>query len=214
MNHYEDKFNAYIQANPRQSLQLLLTVLFFVWMSSACDLGLILYLILAKIARVQWWLILAVGACMAVSIMMINVHSGRHLDAAKFMIESFRWNLGFWKLLITYSSSSAFLFLYKYMLSYVIGFPLLFAGILSAVDLIQDSPHKRKIIALQKGEHINEHKELTEKKIQTALKKLNDAEVDGTILGVSTYTGNPVVIPDAYINQIVLVLGTTGGGKP
>lgn len=214
MNNLENRFNAYIQANPRQSLQLILILLCFVWMSPVCVLGLILYLVISKVARVQWWLILAIGFCMAAVIMMINIkYSARNMDATMFMMEGFHWNVGFWKLLITYSASSAFIFLHKYMLSYVTGFPLLFAGILSTVDLIKDSPHQRMIDALQKGEHIDEQKELSERKIEVALNKLNDAKVEGTILGVSTYTGNFVVIPDSYINQIVMVLGTTGSGK-
>jgi len=214
MNDFESKVNAYIQANPRQSLQLVLILLCLIWMSPVCLFGLILYLALSRAAKVQWWLLLTVGFCMAVMMVMIDAKfSGRKMNVAQFMMEGFHWHAVFWKLLVTRSGSLAFIFLYKYMLSYVAGFPLLFAGILSTIDLVSDNPHRRMIDALQKGEHINEQKDLPDKKIESALKKLKDTEVEGTILGVSTYTGNPVVIPDWYVNQIVMVLGTTGSGK-
>jgi hypothetical protein len=214
MNNFEDRFNAYIKANPRQSLKMLLFAVCFVWVTPVCVFGLILYLLLSKVARVQWWLSLTAGSCLALIIVMIDLkYSARGINLAAFMKEGFTWNYGFWKLMITCSGPCAIKFMLKYMMSYVAEFSLIFAGILSAVDLIEDNPHRLMIDALQKGEHINVRKELSEKKINAALRKLNDADADGTILGVSTYTGSPVIIPDRFINQIVMVLGTTGAGK-
>ena len=40
-----------------------------------------------------------------------------------------------------------------------------------------------------------------------------DEDHDGTVLGVSKYTGKYSVIADQDINQVLLVLGTTGSGK-
>lgn len=214
MNNFEDRFNAYIRSNPRQVLQLLLIVVCSVWVSAVCFLGLFLYLVLSKLARVQWWLTLAIGIFMAVAIVAIDTYcSNGDMNLHQYMTDGFHKNIAFWKLLTTCGGSCALAYLGQHMLSYFAGFPLLFAGIFSAICLIKDSPHQQIIEALQKGEHINVRKEMPESKIEQALKKLNDADVDGTILGVSTYTGEPVVIPDKYINQIVMVLGTTGGGK-
>jgi flagellar biosynthesis GTPase FlhF len=56
-------------------------------------------------------------------------------------------------------------------------------------------------------------KELSEKKINKAIQQLENVEVNGVLLGVSTFTAKPVVLPDHFINQIFMVLGTTGSGK-
>lgn len=151
MSNFEDRFNAYIKANPRQSLHMVLFAVCLVWMTPVCVLGLVLYILLSKIARVQWWLSLMAGFCMALIIVMTDLkYSARDINFAEFMKEGFTWNYGFWKLMITCSGSCAIKFLLKYMMLYVAGFPLLLAGLLSAVDLIQDNPHRRIIDALQK----------------------------------------------------------------
>src|SRR5205085_497921 len=61
--------------------------------------------------------------------------------------------------------------------------------------------------------HAEDKKELDEKIITKALNNLRDDEHDGTVLGVSKYTGKFLTILDKDINQVMLVLGTTGGGK-
>jgi hypothetical protein len=104
-------------------------------------------------------------------------------------------------------------YLYNYGMGYLLGMPLLFAGVLSVVELMQNSPHQKAITALQKGEHLHVRKELSDKKLESALKRVDESRYDGTVLGVSNYTGAPVVLPDNYINQVLLVLGTTGSGK-
>jgi len=45
------------------------------------------------------------------------------------------------------------------------------------------------------------------------MQQLENVDAKGVLLGVSTYTAKPVVLPDHFINQIVMVLGTTGSGK-
>ncbi|HSW69438.1 MAG TPA: type IV secretion system DNA-binding domain-containing protein [Gammaproteobacteria bacterium] len=55
--------------------------------------------------------------------------------------------------------------------------------------------------------------EISDQKIARALAKIKEEDYDGTVLGVSKYTAKCVVIPDNYINQVMLVLGTTGSGK-
>lgn len=213
MDNFSDKFNAYVDSHPRQSLKILFSVICLIWMSAVCVLAFVLYF-MAKIARIQWWVILSAGLFMAIAIIFIDTHySFIHFDLRTYFVKGFLWNKGFWKLLFMYQDLSAFLYLYHYAMSYVVGFPLLFAGILSAIDLIKDSPHQRMMEALQKGEHITDREELSEKKIEKALNKIDDLQADGVLLGVSTYTGSAVVVPDYFVNQVVLVLGTTGAGK-
>jgi len=80
-------------------------------------------------------------------------------------------------------------------------------------NLIQDNSHKATMKSLQEGKRPEARKEISAKKLESALKSINELEFDSTVLGVSKYTGNYAVVPDGYVNQNVLVLGTTGGGK-
>ncbi len=214
MNNFEDRFNAYIQSHPRRVLQLMLIVLCSIWASVVCVCGMFLYLVTSRLIRMQWWVTLATGIFMVVTILEIDLHYyAPHMNLYRYITDGFHENIESWRVLVTGGAFCAIKYMGQNMLSQIAGFSLLFAGILHAIDQIKDSPHQRIIDALQKGEHINVRKELSETKIELALKKMNDTDEDGTVLGVSTYTGDPVVIPDRYINQIIMVLGTTGGGK-
>lgn len=209
----KNRFDEYINAHPRQSLQLLVIALCLIWQSPVCVLGVALYLILAKLCRLPWWGVLIMGLFVAAIIMLIDAYYASHLvNLYDYLAIGFALNKIFWKKLITCHGSCAFAYLYQYATSYLFGLPLLFAGILSTIDLIQDNPHQKIIQALHKGKHVNDQKELTDKKVESLLKRLHD-QSDGTVLGVSKYTGKTVVLPDYFVNQIVLVLGTTGGGK-
>ncbi len=90
--------------------------------------------------------------------------------------------------------------------------PMVFAGLLNLIDLIRENPHGQVMELLHKGKHIT-LAEVSEKDIAKAMTKIREEEHDGTVLGISKYTGKCTVIPDRDINQVLLVLGTTGSGK-
>lgn len=212
-NNFENRFNQFIETHPKQSLQILVFVLCFIWMSSVAMLGLILHLILSKFAKYPWWNILAFGGLLAVGITLITLHTDS-VSLQAYMLHGFTLNKIFWKLVFTKKDFSPLIFLFRYADSYILGFPLLMAGILSTIELIKESPHKSIIDAIQKGEHYQEKKELPKKRINKVLQQLDNVNATkGVLLGVSTFTAKPIVIPDYFINQIVLVLGTTGSGK-
>lgn len=48
--------------------------------------------------------------------------------------------------------------------------------------------------------------------VDTNLISINQA-ISGTVLGYSQYTGDSIVVSDSAVNQVLLVLGTTGSGK-
>jgi len=214
MDEFADKINFYIDSSPRQCLKIIVITFFMLWMSAVCILGIFLYLFLAKLARLQWWITVAVGLLMAAAISYFDInHFMFHVKLSEYFKQGYMCNKGFWKLMLTSPGLPALNYLFQNALSYVAGFPLLFAGLLSAIDLIKDSPHQRILGALKKGEYVADKNELSGKKIENAIKKLNDSSTDGVLLGVSMYTGSPVVVPDHFVNQVVLVLGTTGAGK-
>ena len=214
MKNFEDRFNQYIQAHPRQTLQLLVAVVCLVWMSAAAVMGFILYFLLAKRMRLAWWMILSVGMMVMIIAILIDTHSGGPGMALRsYLLNGFASNRVFWKSFFAHTDYSPVKFLLNDALIYVISAPLFFSGIFSTLDLIKDSPHLRVIGAMQKAEHLETNKELDDTKIAIALNKINDSAADGTVLGVSMHTGEPFIVPDQFVNQILLVLGTTGAGK-
>lgn len=211
-NNLEDRFNQYINTHPKESLQILIIGLCFFWMSPVAILGLILYVMLTRIMKYPWWITLGSGSLLAIITILVITHR-YNTSIGRYLIESFTVNKYFWKLFLNKPDFNVLVYLYDYAYSYILGFPFLMAGILSMIELINENPHKSIINAIQKGEHYQEKKDLPAKKIDKALKQLNNVKANGVVLGVSTYTAKPILIPDHFINQIVLVLGTTGSGK-
>lgn len=214
MNAQQNVFDEYIKNYPRESLQLLLMAIGLIWLTPVGLLAIILFVILGKLCKAPWWSILSAGVLFALMIVAIDAYkSPFHFSLAQYIKNGFHINLICWKAMIVGKQSYALNYFYHYGMGYLLGMPLLFAGVLSVVELIQNSPHQKAITALQKGEHLHVRKELSDKKLESALKRLDESQHDGTVLGVSNYTGAPVVLPDHYINQVLLVLGTTGSGK-
>jgi len=210
-SNFDNRINQFIENNPKQSLQLLFIAICLVWMSGAALFGLVLYLIFSRVFTLQWWITLAIGALFALEAIFLNTGNG--ISIKSYLLNGFTVNLGFWKLVFIKTDFTPILYLLHYAGSYLFGFPVLIAGIFSMIDLIAENPHKPVIDAIQKGEHYQERTELSERKINKAMRQLKYTEANGVLLGVSTYTAKPVVLPDHYINQILLVLGTTGSGK-
>jgi type IV secretory pathway TraG/TraD family ATPase VirD4 len=214
MNEQQNIFDDFIKNYPRESLQLLLMGIFLIWQVPVGVLAILLYVILSKLFKLRWWIVLGVGSVIALGMMGIQAYrSPASFDLAQYLVDGFTINKVFFKGILANQAVYALYYWYQNGLDRILGLPILLAGILSIVDLIQDSPHQKAITALQKGEHLHIKKELSESKTEAYLLQIDEGKYDGTVLGVSKYTGTPVVIPDYFINQVMLVLGTTGSGK-
>jgi hypothetical protein len=93
---------------------------------------------------------------------------------------------------------------------FITNFSVFIAGLLTVLDRIPGHFHAAALKAIVQGRMTQRHE------VKTAL--LEGAfdpsqAADGTFIGLSKYTGKAVVIPDRNINQVALVLGTTGAGK-
>lgn len=210
----EDKINGYIDTHPRESLCFLVVGLCFAWQSEVAILALIVYFLFIHLLKGSRWLLFSTGIIVAAfAIYFQPRYSLLHPKFADLIHQGFRYNFIFLKLLFQNRIGDAFVFLYRYEFNYAIGFPLLIAGVLSILDLISDNPHENSMNALRKGTNLDNLVEVKGKVLNKALKKLRDDHETGTVLGVSKYSGKGVVMPDRDINQVVLVLGTTGGGK-
>ena len=198
-----DRFSDYVNTHPRQCLWISLFGLVFLWQSLVAVIALCFYLIVKK-STYPWWSLLAVGIITALAVSYFN-----HVSLIMVIHDGYQCNKAFWRALFSNSVMGAFATL---KLKYLFGYSIFIVGLFSTIDLIPDNPYESEIEALHKGEHAASS-ELSDDRITVALNKIRDEEHDGTVLGVSKNTGECVVIPDRDINQVLLVLGTTGSGK-
>lgn len=214
MSEQPNAFDEYIKNHPRESMQLLLMTIGLIWLTPVGVLAIALYVVLAKICNVRWWMVFGLGAVIALPIIGIDAYrSSEPFNLVQYFINGFLINVACWKMFLGGGHYDALNFFYEYGMGYLLAMPLPLAGALCAVELMQNSPHQKAMTALQKGEHLHVRKELSDRKVESALKRLIEDRHDGTVLGVSKYTGAPVILPDHFINQVLLVLGTTGSGK-
>jgi conjugal transfer pilus assembly protein TraD len=199
-----DRLNDYINSHPRECLWVVLVVVCFVWQSVVAILALSIYLILIKRFQVKWWWLFLTGGVLFGGALLLSQQ-----DFSSIIKQGFNNNAAFWHCLLRSSPLEA---ISTVKFNYIVGFPLVLAGLFSLIDLIPKNPHRQEMLALQKGQY-NVMSELSEEQAAKALAKINDDDHDGTVLGVSKYTGKTVVINDQDINQVLLVLGTTGSGK-
>ncbi len=173
--------------------------------------GIILYLVIRH-CRAPWWITLFTGLVIS-AVAVISQRYYSHINFSEFIHQGVHLNFLWWKILFVRGVAQASEFMIHNMLNYLIGFPLLIAGLLDLMNLIAENPHQQIMKALKKGVKAGEKKEISKKEIEKALKNIREEDHDGTVLGVSHYTGKCVVVPDKNINQVMLVLGTTGSGK-
>lgn len=204
----EDKFNHYIETHPRQSLQILAFAITLIWLSPIAIIGLILYVIVSRFEKVKWWMILSAGLLITTFALFISGKS-----AADFVHVGFLYHKFILKMLFKNNPAVVLQVIFYNAIQYTLSIPILLAGILSMINLIDDNPHKVTMKSLQKGKLPKQKKEISDKKIESSLKKIDENKFDSTVLGISKFSGHYAVVPDRFLNQIVLVLGTTGGGK-
>ena len=206
------KIDDYIQAHPRETLWFVIIAVFFVWQSLVAILGIILYGLLSRYLRLEWWIVLLMGVVMAVMAVLLQKYYWG-MPVTKFIHEGLRLNEAFWGQWYRNGFGRAFVFYYHNAVNYIAGFPLLIASILDMVNLIPNNPHRAAMQDLQNSVTKTASLEISDEAVDQALKKLREDDHDGTVLGVSRYTGKYSVIADRDINQVMLVLGTTGAGK-
>lgn len=198
-----DKFDDYVNSHPRECLFFVVMLASFTWQSIAAVIAIVVYLSLRNSREYLLWLMFP-GVLLAIVVLHF---SGNNL--AGFVHDGFIYNKLFWHDLIKNDPADAF---FSLSLLYVIGTPLFITSVFSLIKLIPSNPHENAMSALHKGE-LNPMKEKTDSEISKAISKIKEERHDGTVLGVSKWTGECVVINDRDINQVLLVLGTTGSGK-
>lgn len=133
-------------------------------------------------------------------------------DVVVYTVNLVKSNIIFWKLLVHHGIKVALYYECQYRLSDALSYPIFIAGGLQMIRTLMLSPHQKSMRALTKGQ-ILAKKEISETDINRGISRLGIDKSEGIALGISKYSGKNIIIPDYYVNQVVLVLGTTGSGK-
>lgn len=195
---------------PRQTLQIIIFLVFVCWQTIAAVLGLALFILTVRIMRLNWKVLLPTGVIVGVFSLELQLHACQCITLITTLHDSVWMNVEFWHRLLLHQQG--FVFLYHEGLYWLIGIPFILAGILSVIELIPNSAHEEQLRKLQQGTQ-DQITAISQLKLQQALDQLSDQSGVGTVLGVSVQNGKAVVLPDAAVNQLVLVVGTTGAGK-
>lgn len=202
------KIDDYIQSHPKLSWQLFILIVTWSWHSLLATLAVLFYFIMAKWLRIAWWWVVLIGIAAAC----FYAFSGDETSLLSFFGQHFQENKFFWESLLAGYPKDAFVEFYANELSFVFDFALVIASLLAILDLIPENVHAKAFRDVIQGRADVPH-ELDEPTIKALFKNLPSYSEEGTVLGISKYSGERVVIPDQDVNQIVLAIGTTGAGK-
>jgi conjugal transfer pilus assembly protein TraD len=153
-----------------------------------------------------------IGLALVLASWLLVYYGQENSHVTIFLLQGFRKNVLFFKLLTRYNLKLALYFQFKYAWQYLLGFPVIVAALLHVVNTWVLSPHALELKRMSQGK-LGLPRSVGQRRIDRKLKQLLDEEADGILLGISEQTLKPLVMPDYYANQIVLVLGTTGSGK-
>lgn len=209
----EDRINDYINSHPRETLTLVAFALMLIWQMIPALVALILYVVLIRLMQINRMLVIGIAVLFAMEAIYLSQDHLTSIALINYLKLGFKENKAVWHYLFLNQPLLALSYFIHYDFLYLLGSPLLMASILSMIDLIPNNPYEARMQALQKGLLQEETKELSDKAITKALKKIPDEHPEGTVLGVSKSDGKAVIMPDKFINQVALVLGTTGSGK-
>jgi hypothetical protein len=173
----------------------------------------LLFLIFLKYQKVNPLHSLLIGICLFLLVIIIDIALlHRHRNIYDFFYNSVQTNKIFIHLLTKYGTKLSFLYLYEYCWEFCLSLPLPLAALMLILHNLFIPAHGKELNKIGKAK-LDQANIYNHKVLEGKLRKLTDYKFDGSLLGISLRTNKPVVLPDKYINQIVLVLGTTGAGK-
>jgi type IV secretory pathway TraG/TraD family ATPase VirD4 len=188
---------------------LLLILLFIAWQSVAALLGVIIFIVVRyyKLPTIVLWLLSFSFVFSSELYNFVNLPAN-----SQTILNSLKVNITFWKLMFKSNLRTACYYLIHYDWYYLATCPFLMASFLHHIDKLTTSPHAERMKEMAQSK-LPSVKKISRNRIDRILQKTKDEDYDGIVLGASLITGKRVIMPDYYVNQLVLVLGTTGAGK-
>lgn len=160
---------------PREAIQCLLIIVCFLWQWYVGALGLVLFLILIRGLSYPAWHIFLMGILLAVfSVLLIELQSQDSLPFFEIIHLGFINHIIFWKTFFYQDLKAALLFIYQQTFYYLLGFPVLMAGLLGMIEWIPNSTHEWELKAIQRGkEFSNQNNWKTQFQYRLAMKDLH-----------------------------------------
>jgi GTPase SAR1 family protein len=197
---------------PRDALKALTAIVGLIWFTIPVAFGFLVYAIVMRILRVQLRAVVTVGIIIILITFLHEWYLVGYNGHAVFA-NGFWANMEFWKDVLRGYTGDAFSLLFSnHGIDYLIGSASFITVLWALFDLIPNNAHEKELMAIHRAQ-AGKSKEANIAKTQKVLNELRDENYNGVLLGVSKYSGTPVVLPDNFVNQVVLVLGTTGAGK-
>ena len=197
------------------SLRTFLQLTFFfsmcVWQTFPALIALLLFALLVRILRIDWRWLAGMGSLMVFCQIVVLLF---HQHLSSYIAEGWQINVRWWTIGVFGHAEDALRYSFSQGMFYVFSVPLPMVAVLAMMELIPGSAHERQLKALVRGTSAggSNGSEKGSASLERALERLVDRDYDGTLLGISKSSGKPCVMPDEHVNQLALVLGTTGGG--
>lgn len=206
-----------ILEHPKTFLQIALLITVFIWSSATEVFAVLVFLLAIKSFDIKpLWVFLAglvlfvVGVITSYFLLWLPAHG--HLTLKNFILEHFAFNHDFYKQTFNGEFINALIYIFRVDWWFILSFGVLMGGLHGLINLISTHKHGREIRNIGKGRR-NKKNEKTEKQVSAALQNMDEDSFDGVFLGASIKTTKPIVITEKMLNQVLLVLGTTGSGK-
>lgn len=208
-----DLVGSLVNANPRETMKIVVIIGLMIWQAVPTLLGIGVYYGTQRYQPRQLNLLLLASVFLTLPCVTLQLYWMNTVSLEAFLKYGWQINQTIWHLGEAGLYGQVAFCVLAMGFNYVVGLPSLVAAILAAIDLIPLNVHKQSISALQRGQQLDDKPEKSEAGIQQGLAQLNPHAESGTVLGISTLNCQPVILADQAVNQVVLVLGTTGGGK-
>lgn len=209
-----DMVGSWVNANPRETMKIVAIGILFIWQTLPTLLGIGVYYGVQRYRPHQLNLLLMASVFLTLPCVALQLYGMETFIPQAYLVYGWQVNKTVWLFFLSGEYRQA-IFCILYMgFNYTVGLPTLVAAAIAAIDLIPLNVHKQTLSALQRGRQLQgDSQQKSEDEIKQALDHLVPYAESGAVLGVSTISGQPVIVDDHAVNQVVLVLGTTGGGK-
>lgn len=208
-----DVLGSWFNTYPRESMKIAWIAIFCIYQAAAVVFGLGLYWLLSRYSRARIKTLAVILLVVTLPCIVLQLYWMGSDSISVYLHYGWMLNKGVLGAYLQGEFVQTTFVMLVMGFNYTVGLTPVAALGLIAVDLMPVNNHKQTLTALQQGKYLNEKDQKSETEIQTALAELNTYHETATVLGVSLLSGESVLLPDQAANQVVLVLGTTGGGK-
>ena len=152
----DSEFDTWLKGHPRQGVQLVALIFISAWQLSVAVFGMILFLLLIKLLRLRWWLVLLAGLVSGViGVFVLESQSQVWLSTGDIIRRGVMVNRDLVRAIFSEGVAGIGQML-PILLPYMGWFSLLATGIFATINLMSNSPHEKALRALQRREALED----------------------------------------------------------